>query len=136
MCAPARCGALPGVAVRSPPVDRTPTIRTCTHMHMHPLTWSTDARARSVTGLVAMAGAHFALSELANSGYDVVGLDWTVDPAVGRAAVGPNITLQGNLDPCTLYATPDVLRAEVERMLARYVRPDLETRTETTDVRA
>ena len=69
--------------------------------------------------VVFAKGAHFALPELAQSGYDVVGVDWTVDLAVARAAVGPHITLQGNLDPCALYAPPHVLRAEVERMLRR-----------------
>ncbi|CAG2062819.1 unnamed protein product, partial [Timema podura] len=39
-------------------------------------------------------GAHYGLEGLANSGYDVIGIDWTVDPVKARAAVGPNITLQ------------------------------------------
>lgn len=52
-------------------------------------------------------GAHYALKDLAESGYDVMGIDWTVDPAVAREAVaGKNITLQGNMDPCALYAPP------------------------------
>lgn len=38
-------------------------------------------------------------------GYEVIGLDWTVDPAEARTRLGPNITLQGNMDPCALYAT-------------------------------
>jgi uroporphyrinogen decarboxylase len=49
-------------------------------------------------------GAHYALEELSKCGYDVVSLDWTLDPALSRQRVGPNITLQGNLDPCALYA--------------------------------
>lgn len=39
-------------------------------------------------------GAHYALAELGGSGYDVVGLDWTIDPAEARKLVGPNVTLQ------------------------------------------
>ena len=39
-------------------------------------------------------------------GYDVIGLDWTVDPVEARRRVGPNITLQGNMDPTGLYASP------------------------------
>jgi len=70
--------------------------------------------------LLYPAGAHYALAELADSGYDVVGLDWTIDHRVARAAVGDRVTLQGNLDPCTLYATPEVIRAEVAAMLQRY----------------
>ena len=49
-------------------------------------------------------GGHHSLSELAHSEYDVVGLDWTVSPITARQAVGSHITLQGNLDPCALYA--------------------------------
>lgn len=36
--------------------------------------------------------------------YDVIGLDWTVDPTEARARLGSNVTLQGNMDPCALYA--------------------------------
>lgn len=36
-------------------------------------------------------------------GYDIIGIDWTVDPEKARLDVGPNITLQGNLDPQDLY---------------------------------
>lgn len=58
-------------------------------------------------------GAHYAIKDLANSGYDVVGLDWTIDPELARQQViGMNITFQGNLDPCALYAFPN----EVARM--------------------
>lgn len=49
-------------------------------------------------------GAHYALEELSASGYDVVGLDWTIDPQLARKRVGDNVTVQGNLDPCALYA--------------------------------
>ncbi|XP_076759334.1 uroporphyrinogen decarboxylase isoform X1 [Xylocopa sonorina] len=45
------------------------------------------------------------LETLAKSGtYEVLGLDWTVDPLEARRRFGPDITLQGNLDPCALYA--------------------------------
>lgn len=37
--------------------------------------------------------------------YEVIGLDWTVDVAEARRRLGPDITLQGNLDPCALYAS-------------------------------
>ena len=38
--------------------------------------------------------AHYALEELAASQYDVIQLDWGMDPAEARKRVGPNITLQ------------------------------------------
>lgn len=55
--------------------------------------------------------------------FDVVGLDWQSDPAVVRslmtaaAPAGRSVALQGNLDPCALYGSEDVIRSEVQRML-------------------
>lgn len=46
----------------------------------------------------------------------VVGLDWCCDPAESRALV-PSKTLQGNLDPCVLYADKHTIKREVHRML-------------------
>ncbi|XP_012255960.1 uroporphyrinogen decarboxylase [Athalia rosae] len=51
-------------------------------------------------------------------GYDVIGLDWTIDPSEARARLGPNVTLQGNMDPCALYAS----EAEVFERAAELVR--------------
>lgn len=48
-------------------------------------------------------GAGHSLKLQANMGYDIIGIDWTVDPEKARLDVGPNITLQGNLDPQDLY---------------------------------
>jgi len=37
--------------------------------------------------------------------YDVIGLDWTVDIVEARRQLGPDVTLQGNMDPCAMYST-------------------------------
>lgn len=37
--------------------------------------------------------------------YEVIGLDWTVDPVEARKQLGPNVTLQGNMDPCAMYSS-------------------------------
>ena len=50
-------------------------------------------------------GGHYALKDLSATAYDVIGIDWTVNPAEARKVVGDNVTLQGNLDPCALYAS-------------------------------
>lgn len=50
-------------------------------------------------------GVHYGLKDLSGLGYEVVSLDWTMDPVVSRSLVGSNVTLQGNLDPCALYGT-------------------------------
>jgi len=60
------------------------------------------------------------LSEMADTGADALGVDWTTDLATARAAVGGRVALQGNLDPSVLYAPPAAIRAEVARVLASY----------------
>lgn len=55
--------------------------------------------------IFAKGGGH-SLKEQSELGFEVVGLDWTVDPVDARNAVGPNVTLQGNLDPQDLYKSP------------------------------
>ena len=65
-------------------------------------------------------GVHHALDALADTDYDVISLDWTMAPDTARDAVADQAVLQGNLDPCALYAPPEVLRREVQRMLAGF----------------
>lgn len=64
-------------------------------------------------------GAFFARQAIGQLNCDVVGLDWIMDAAESRLLV-PNKTLQGNLDPCVLYAEPAQIRAEVAQMLAAF----------------
>ncbi|ETV64940.1 uroporphyrinogen decarboxylase [Aphanomyces astaci] len=62
-------------------------------------------------------GTPYALEALAQTKYDCLGLDWTVDPAVVRKQVGDRVSLQGNLDSAAIYAEPDTIRGEVKKML-------------------
>lgn len=57
------------------------------------------------------------LENIAASGCDAAGLDWTVDPADARHRVGDRIALQGNLDPAVLTAPPARVREQVRRVL-------------------
>ncbi|XP_025062543.1 uroporphyrinogen decarboxylase isoform X2 [Alligator sinensis] len=70
-----------------------------------------------VQQIVFAKDAHYALEELARSGYDVVGLDWTIQPREARERTGPCVTLQGNLDPCALYAPKERIGELVKTML-------------------
>uniref|UniRef100_W8C6W6 Uroporphyrinogen decarboxylase n=1 Tax=Ceratitis capitata TaxID=7213 RepID=W8C6W6_CERCA len=65
-------------------------------------------------------GAGHSLKEQATLGYDVIGLDWTVDPVEARKEVGPNITLQGNLDPQDMYKTPEEVRTLTTEMVRKF----------------
>ena len=57
------------------------------------------------------------LPAMAEAGADVVGVDWRVplDEAARRV---PGKPLQGNLDPAVLFAGPEVVEAEVRRIVA------------------
>ena len=76
------------------------------------------------------------LPEVVKAGYDVVGLDWTVEPSVARKVVelaspggtafknasganeaGHRLALQGNMDPAVLYAGKEAIERKVEEML-------------------
>ena len=57
------------------------------------------------------------LPSMAETGADVLGLDWRIPLDVGRRAVGEGCAVQGNLDPAALFAPPEVLAAEAERVL-------------------
>ncbi|KAJ8955378.1 hypothetical protein NQ318_003475 [Aromia moschata] len=66
-------------------------------------------------------GAHFCLEEQADLGYDVIGADWTMVPKTVRSAVkNKNITVQGNLDPCALYAPKEALVKMVDSMIKEF----------------
>lgn len=60
--------------------------------------------------------AYFARAEMAKLNCQVVGLDWCMDIAESRKLI-PNKTLQGNFDPCNLYASKEIIKKETEKML-------------------
>ncbi|MCE2943433.1 MAG: uroporphyrinogen decarboxylase [Lysobacteraceae bacterium] len=60
------------------------------------------------------------LEELAASGAEALGVDWTVSLGEARRRTGGRVALQGNLDPTTLYASPSAIRAEAVRALDDY----------------
>ncbi|KAH8106176.1 uroporphyrinogen decarboxylase [Cristinia sonorae] len=66
-------------------------------------------------------GANTSLATVASkAGYDVLGLDWCIDPAEARQIVGDKVALQGNMDPVMLYGGRDAIEKEVKRMSAAF----------------
>jgi uroporphyrinogen decarboxylase len=65
-------------------------------------------------------GAMDSLAEQAELGYDVIGLDWTIDPVDARKIVGPNITLQGNLSPEDMYKPKEELAKLTKEMAKKF----------------
>jgi uroporphyrinogen decarboxylase len=53
------------------------------------------------------------------AGGDVIGLDWRVDLDLGWRAAGPDVAVQGNLDPVVLLARPPLIRERVNGILDR-----------------
>ena len=81
-------------------------------------------------------GAHWALADLARSDYDVIQLDWTMNPGHAREVMakvhaeremGDGVrrrqvptSLQGNLDPAAMYAEEIILRENVQTMVKEF----------------
>jgi uroporphyrinogen decarboxylase len=78
------------------------------------------ARTAGVPIIAFAPGAGWALGEIADAtGCDVLGVDWHTDAAWARGVADATARgLQGNLDPTTLYAAPDVIRERTEAMLS------------------
>ena len=75
------------------------------------------AQACGVPAIVYMNGCAHLLEVLVETGADVLGIDWRIAPEDAIARVGDRVGIQGNLDPCTLYAPQPVVEAAVNRVL-------------------
>ena len=60
------------------------------------------------------------LEQIAATGCDCVGLDWSPDLGEARRRIGGRVALQGNLDPMVLLASPESVRRETEKVLESY----------------
>lgn len=65
-------------------------------------------------------GAWFALEEIGQLDCATIGLDWNTKPSVGREKLGNNKIIQGNLDPCLLYSSPENIAAKTTQMLTEF----------------
>jgi uroporphyrinogen decarboxylase len=63
-------------------------------------------------------GPHL-VGQAANVGADVLGLCWRLPLDVAAAIVGPDVALQGNLDPHALFAEPAEVRRQADAILQR-----------------
>jgi uroporphyrinogen decarboxylase len=73
-----------------------------------------------IPSIVFTKGGGLWIESIASIGCDAVGLDWTMDIGIARQKVGHQVALQGNIDPAVLFSTPEVIRTEVEKVLASY----------------
>lgn len=60
------------------------------------------------------------LSDMAETGCDALGVDWTTTLTDARRLTGDKVALQGNLDPAMLRESPEAIRNGVAKVLESY----------------
>ena len=60
------------------------------------------------------------IDQLATGGTEGIGIDWTVSMEDAAWRSKGKVALQGNLDPATLYASPEAIRSQVRAVLDSY----------------
>jgi len=78
-----------------------------------------DALSPLVPVTVFAKDAHYALEKISETKCSAIGLDWTIDATTARKLTG-NKTLQGNADPCLLYADDKKIIDETQLMLKAF----------------
>lgn len=79
-----------------------------------------EHEGQQVPVIVFTKGGGLWLENIAASGCDALGLDWTIDIGTARQRVGSRVALQGNLDPAVLMSSPDVIREQAGQVLASF----------------
>ena len=67
------------------------------------------ANGQQVPVILFSKGANHSLEQMANTGTDGIGIDWTIDIQEAKSRVSDKVALQGNLDPTVLYSAPEVV---------------------------
>lgn len=63
--------------------------------------------------ILYISGSAGVLELMGQSGVDIVSVDWTVDMADARRRLGPNVGVQGNIDPCVLFGSQPFIRDRI-----------------------
>ncbi|MEA5480681.1 uroporphyrinogen decarboxylase [Pseudanabaena galeata UHCC 0370] len=69
--------------------------------------------------ILYISGSAGVLDLMPKSGVDIVSVDWTVDLADARDLLGHDIPVQGNLDPCVLFAEQSYIRERILEVVAK-----------------
>jgi uroporphyrinogen decarboxylase len=78
---------------------------------------------RSVPAIVFTKGGGPWLEDIAATGADVVGVDWTINLRRARQRVQDRVALQGNLDPMVLFGGEAAVCSEARRVLDDFGAP-------------
>ncbi|CAG0908713.1 unnamed protein product [Cyprideis torosa] len=76
-------------------------------------------QAEDIPTIIFSKGAWFSLADIANIHSNVIGIDWNMSPSFVREVLGGRL-IQGNLDPCVLYASEDEIRSKATAMMEAF----------------
>jgi len=76
------------------------------------------ALGRVVPVIYYTKAANHLILAAADSGADVLSVDWRIDLRELRRTLGPRIALQGNVDPAALFASADAIRRVTRETVA------------------
>lgn len=90
----------------------------CGELHLHDYNrCALPAVQEVISGIAGLApviyytkASHHLLPAMAQSGANVLSVDWRMDLSEIRKSLGPKVALQGNLDPAVLLASPEKIR--------------------------
>ena len=85
--------------------------------YMQQIVTGVKSKNPDVPVILFSKGVQYNLSKMAETGADCLGVDWTTDLSLARKLTNGKVALQGNLDPCILYADDDVIESEVKKVL-------------------
>lgn len=86
--------------------------------YMQQIVAGVKAKNPDIPVILFAKGVEYNLSKMAEVGADCLGIDWTTDLSLARKLTRNLVALQGNLDPCVLYADDAVIETEVKKVLA------------------
>jgi uroporphyrinogen decarboxylase len=95
----------------------------------------TGIDGKVVPRLVFTKGGGLWLDEMRDLDCDVLGLDWTMNLGKARSIVEAGTSpksLQGNIDPNSLFANPDQIGTQVKRVLDSFGKPHADASTRGT----
>lgn len=101
----------------------TPDYKAFSLAYLHRIVAGIQAETASsvqVPIIVFTKGGGEWLEIMAESGCDMLGIDWHCDLAEAKRRVGARVAVQGNLDPALLTASDDVLVTEIQKCLSVY----------------
>ena len=77
---------------------------------------------KGVPTIIFSKGAWFSLSDIAEINSNVIGIDWNMSTQFVRNTIGADRVVQGNLDPCVLYANEKEIEQRTIEMIQAFGR--------------